>query len=61
MTVMEYFPFLVNYMDMYGKDNYDYLNKVTKVTERFSHVSFFQVGHNKYPHSIKAQILLQFK
>ena len=32
MTVMEYFPFLVNYMDAYGKENYDYLNKVTKVS-----------------------------
>ena len=32
MTVMEYFPFLIKYMDAYGKDNYDYLNKVTKVT-----------------------------
>jgi len=31
LAVMEYFPFLVNYMDAYGKENYDYLNKVTKV------------------------------
>jgi hypothetical protein len=34
LKTIEYFPFLVYYMDTYGKETYDYLNKVTKVTAR---------------------------
>jgi hypothetical protein len=31
LKTTEYFPFLIHCMDMYGKETYDYLNKVTKV------------------------------
>ena len=31
IQLCEYFPFLVNHLDLYGKENYSYLSKITKV------------------------------
>jgi len=31
MSFVSYFPFVVKYIDAYGKQTYDYLNKITQV------------------------------
>jgi hypothetical protein len=33
MMLVQYFPFLVKYIDLYGKENYSYLANITRVSE----------------------------